>query len=76
MESRSHHFKLVFNNPDITLHTIARSDPIRADWNLIHDKFFRALVQCPGWSADRHLAWVVHGGLIAAFALAFAVVLK
>lgn len=28
------------------------------------------------WAADRYLVWIAHGGLIAAFALAFALVLK
>lgn len=28
------------------------------------------------WAADRYLVWLAHGGLIAAFALAFALVLK
>jgi len=28
------------------------------------------------WAADRYLVWFAHGGLIAAFALAFALVLK
>lgn len=28
------------------------------------------------WAADRYLAWFAHGCLIAAFALAFALVLK
>ena len=28
------------------------------------------------WAADRYLVWVAHAGLIAAFTLAFALVLK
>lgn len=28
------------------------------------------------WAADRHLVWLAHAGLIAAFALAFTLVLK